>query len=117
MSLFDRFKKKKPVVDWRGAYIADPKFYGKSNGELFGTITLTEGTRTILPRSPQEKYTVDGKIVLDWRMVLVSTSTQRVMGDIDYLTALRKIKAYTLDAEGESILVRELSLQELESLK
>lgn len=117
MRLFDRFKKKKPIVDWRGAYMAAPKFYGKSNGELFGTIALTEGTRTILPRNPQEKYTVDGKIVMEWKMVLVSTSTDCVLGDTDYLQALHKIRAYALDLEEESILVQELSLDELKSLK
>lgn len=54
---------------------------------------------------------------MEWKMVLVSTSTDCVLGDTDYLQALHKIRAYALDLEEESILVRELSLDELKSLK
>ena len=35
---------------------------------------LTEGTKTVLPKNPQLEYKVDGKLVSEWKLVLVSTS-------------------------------------------
>lgn len=53
MGLFSKFKKEKPSIDWSNAYTATPKFYGKPDGTPFGAIALTEGTETILPKTPQ----------------------------------------------------------------
>lgn len=63
MGLFDRLKGKKETADWSNAYVATPKFYGKQDGTPFGAIALTEGTETILPKSPQNQYAVNGKAV------------------------------------------------------
>lgn len=40
--------------------IATSECYGKPNGTIFGTIALTEGTETVLPKLPQNHYWVDG---------------------------------------------------------
>ena len=117
MGLFDKLKGKKESVDWSDAYNATPKFYGKPDGSPFGAIALTEGTKTVLPKNPQLEYKVDGKSVAEWRLVLVSTSKDTIIGDADYFVALKKVEQYSLDTNKNAILVKELSSAELESLR
>lgn len=117
MGLFDKLKGKKESVDWSDAYSATPKFYGKPDGSPFGAIVLTEGTKTVLPKNPQLEYKVDGRSVAEWKLVLVSTSKDTIIGDTNYFVALKKVEQYSLDANRNAILVKELSLAELESLK
>ena len=117
MGLFERFKAKKAAVDWTDAYVAAPKFYRDASGNPFGAIALTEGTETVLPRNPQAEYRVDGKPVENWRMVLISTTKDEIVGDADYQTALRNAEQYAVDRNQNAILVRGLSLAELEALK
>lgn len=117
MGLFDKLKGKKEIVDWSNAYVATPKFYGKPDGTPFGAIALTEETETVLPKLPQNEYRVDGKAVSEWKLVLVSTTKDAIIGDVDYFTALKNIEKYSLDSKKESILIRGLTLSELESLR
>lgn len=117
MGLFEKLKGKKECVDWSDAYSAAPKFYGKPGCSPFGAIALTEGTKTILPKNPQSEYKADGEQISEWKLVLVSTSKNMIIGDSGYFAALKKIEKYALDTNKTSILVRELSLAELESLR
>lgn len=114
MGLFNRLKKEKTSVDWNSAYMAIPQFYTKPDGSFFGAIALTEGTETILPKMPQNKYVIDGKQVTDWKMVLVSTTKDNIIGECDYFIALKKLEKYILDFNENSILIKGLSLHELE---
>ena len=117
MGLFDKLKGKKAPVDWSEAFRATPKFYEKPGEPLLGAITLTEGAETILPKEPQKGYQIDGKSVAEWKMVLVSISKSSIIGIVDYPVALKKVEKYVLDSDKDSILVRGLSLAELESVK
>jgi len=113
MGLFDKFKKKE-TNGWENAYKANPQFYAKDDGNPFGAFALTEGTETILPKSPN--YAVDGNAITEYRLMLVSTTKDAVIGDIDYSIALSKLDNYKLDEAADSILIRGLSLDELEDL-
>lgn len=116
MELFDKLKKKKEFADWGNAYKAAPNFYSKPDGTPFGVFALTEKTTTILLKAPQSEYRVDGNSISDWRIMLVSISKDSVIGDIDYFTALKKAEKYVIDENDNSILIKGLSLSELESL-
>ena len=116
MGLFSKFKKEKTPADWSNAYTATPQFYEKPDGSPFGAIALTEGTETILPKMPQNKYAVDGKRVDDWKIVLVSTTKDSMIGDCDYQKALQKLEKYVLDSNENTILMKGLSLDELETV-
>ncbi len=113
MGLFDKFKKKETSV-WDNAYQANPHFYAKEDGNPFGAFALTEGTETILPKAPN--YAVDGNTITEYRLMLVSTTKDGVIGDLDYFVALSKLDKYKLDEKEDSILVRGLSLEEIEGL-
>lgn len=117
MGLFSKLKKEKSAVNRSNAYTATPEFYEKPDGSPFGAIALTEGTETVLPKNPQNEYAVDGKKVTDWKMVLVSTTEDNIIGDCDYFTALQKLEAYMLDSNANTILIRGLSLEELKSIE
>lgn len=116
MGLFVRIKRKKENVDWNNTYIAVPKFYEKADGTLLGAIALTEDTKSVLPKLLQKKYMVDGKAVSEWKLVLVSITKDAVIGEMDYFKALEKIEKYALDIKNDSVLVKRLSLSELETL-
>ena len=116
MGLFDKLKGKKASVDWSEAFRATPRFYEKPGESPFGAVTLTEGTETILPKAPQENYKVDGNPVAEWKMLLVSISKNSIIGAVDYSTALKRAEKYALDSDKDSILIKGLSLAELESL-
>lgn len=116
MGLLSKFKKEKKVINWDNAYKATPKFYSKPDGNPFGAIALTEGTDTILPKSPQNEYAIDGKQITDWKIVLISTTKDSIIGDCDYFIAFSKLKNYIIDSNDYSILIRGLSLKELEAI-
>ena len=113
MGLFDKFKKKEDS-GWDNAYKANPQFYAKDDGKPFGAFALTEATETILPKAPN--YAVEGNTITEYKLMLVSTTKNSVIGDLDYFVALSKLDNYKLDENDESILLRELSLEELEGL-
>lgn len=117
MGLLNRLKGKKEIVDWEDAYIVTPKFYQRSDGIPFGAITITEQVKTILPKTPQNEYRVDTQIISEWRMVLISTTKDTIVGDVDYFKALNRLERYVLDSNKEAILIRGLTLKELENLK
>ena len=51
------------------------------------------------------------------RWILVSTTKDTIIGDADYFTALNDVEKYALDSKKDSVLVKGLSLSELESLR
>ena len=125
MGLFDRFRSKNapetPAPEagqsaWDSAFRANVNFYGKEGEGTFGALVLTEGTETILPTAPWEKYGLDGRPVADWRLVLVSITRQGIMGRLDYRTAMEKLGPYIQDRREGLVLTGGLSLGELEGL-
>lgn len=126
MGLFDKFKAKKepeaapapavPQSVWDNAFRANINFYGKEGADSFGAVVLTEGVETVLPAAPWEKYGLDGKPVQDWKLVLVSTTRQGIVGMLDYRTVMEKLAPYLQDRQGELVLTRGLTLGQLEGL-
>ncbi len=116
MGLFGKLKGKQETIDWSNAYIAAPKFYRKPDGTPFGAIALTEGTETVLPKFPQDEYRIDNQVISEWKLVLVSTTKGTIIGDADYFVALRRVEKYALASKKDSILIKGLSLSELERL-
>ena len=106
--------KKKETSAWDNAYRANPQFYAKDGGSPFGAFALTEGTETILPKTP--RYAIEGKEISEYRLMLVSTTKDSILGECDYYEALEKLEAFELDSNDDSILVQGLSLSELEEV-
>ena len=49
--------------------------------------------------------------------MLVSTTKDTIIGDADYFAAVEKLRKYALDEKQDSILVKGLSLDELENIR
>lgn len=112
---FNKFKK----IDnnkWGEAYKASPNVYANKDGDRFGAIALTENTLTILPKDPKAVYTVGGEKIDDWKLVLVSTTKDTVLGNIDYYVALDKLQDYIVESNEDSYLIQGLTVREMEDL-
>ena len=114
MKLFDKFKKKEESVNWDNAYKANPRVYSKPGSDPFCVFALTEGTETILPQAPH--FAVYGKEIKEYNLMLVSTTKDGVLGDCDYFEAIRKLESFKLDSDDKNILIKGLSLSELEGI-
>ena len=112
MGLFDKFKKKENN-NWENAYIGKPNFYNGKDGKPFGAFALTENTLTSLPKNPKALYKIDDTEVDEWKLMLVSTTNNEILGDIDYYDAIKKLMKYVIDENDNNILIKKLSLEEL----
>ena len=113
MGLFDKFKKNETSV-WDNAYKANPQFYAKDDGSPFCAFALTEGTETILPKAP--RYAIEGKELSDYKLLLISITKDSIIGDCDYYDAIKKLEQYVIDFSDTELLIKGLSLNELESV-
>ena len=113
MGLFNKKSEKKRNSDWEGAHYAEPDLR-----EKLSLFSLTNGEKTILPKNPQNEYQVNGKSVLDWKIIFIKKDENGCIGigHADYFSTLKKLEKFTLDSDESSILIRELTLEELESL-
>lgn len=112
MGLFDKFKKKRK--QWLGKCLCrESKFYNGKDGKPFGAFALTEGTLTSFPKNPKLLYKVDNIEVDEWKLMLVSTTNNVILGDIDYYDAIKKLMKYVIDENDNNILIKGLSLEEL----
>lgn len=112
MGLFNKLKKKEND-EWENAYIGNPNFYKGKDGKPFGAFALTENTLTLLPKNPKTLYKIDDTEVDEWKLMLVSTTNNGALGDIDYYKAINKLMKYVIDEKDNNILIRGLSLKEL----
>lgn len=115
MGLLDKFKKKE-ISAWENAYVGNPNFYNGKDGKPFGAFALTEGTLTSFPKNPKLLYKIDNVEVDEWKLMLVSTTNNGVLGDMDYYEALNKLMKFVIDERDNNILIKELSLEELNEL-
>ncbi|MDE5721506.1 MAG: DUF4299 domain-containing protein [Clostridia bacterium] len=115
MGLFDKFKKKE-INDWENAYAGNPNFYNGKDGKPFGAFALTEGTLTTIPKNPRLLYKVDNTEVNEWKLILVSTTNNVVLGNMNYYEAINKLMKFAIDEKDNNILIRGLSLEELNEL-
>ena len=115
MKLFNNFQKIDDNI-WGEAFKASPSVYEKPEGDLFGAYALTEEVDTILPKNPKETVMCDGKIINDWQLVLVSTTKDSILMGSDYYELLMKLRQFMIDEDEDAILIKGLSLSQMESL-
>lgn len=99
---------------WENAYIANPKFYSDSLGQPFGAFALTEDTVSVFPINPKNNYKIDGKNIDIWKMLIISTTTNSVLCEIDYFKALKLLnEQYKIDNNESSLLIKGIPFNEL----
>lgn len=114
MGIFDKFKKNEKNNQWEKAevYVANPHFYSDKIGNAFGAFALTEDVLTGLPLNPKDMFLCDGKKIDVWKLMLVSTTKDSFLGDMDYYTALDKLKKYSIGEKDGYMIVQPLILEE-----
>ena len=113
MGIFDLGKGKKKTDDWNQARRAEPDVRGK-----LGLISLANGEKTILPREPQKEYRSNGATIPDWKLILMYRGERGYVGigHADYVSAIEKLKAFAIDSDQTSLLIRELTAEEIKGL-
>ncbi|MFY4727391.1 hypothetical protein ACOTVF_09410, partial [Campylobacter jejuni] len=102
---------------WEEAYEAIPKLYETPDG-LIINFTLSEDTDTILFKKPWENFELDDEDKeAKWRLSFFSISEDKPLGYLEYKEALEKLQDFSLIQSEERILIRAMSLEELESLE
>jgi len=105
------------VRRWKDAYRANPQVYRKEDaGALLGSCTLTEGVDTLLPLHPESRWAVDGKPISDWMLSLVSITEKRVLGQMEYQEAMKRLLPFSLAKSEDCILIRAMTRAELDKL-
>ena len=93
MGLFYKFKKKENN-NWKNAYVGKPNFYNGKAGKPFA---LTEGVLTSFSKNPKLLYKVDNTEIDEWKLMLVSTTKNGVLGDMDYYEAINKLMKFVIE--------------------
>lgn len=112
MAIFGGHKKKGNQWEQVEVYVANPHFYSDEKGNIFGAFALSEDVLTGLLLNPKDVFLCDGKKVDVWRLMLVSTTKDSCLGDMDYFTALDKLKKYSIGEKDGYMIVKPLKLEE-----
>jgi len=100
---------------WKDAYRANPQVYRKQDA-LLGSCTLTEGVDTLLPLRPESQWAVDGKPISDWILSIVSITEKRILGQMEYPEAMKRLLPFSLAKSEDQILIRAMTHAELDKL-
>lgn len=105
------------VQRWNGAYRANPQVYHKKDSDtLLGACALSEGVDTLLPLHPESMCTADGKPIHDWILSLVSIKEKRILGQMEYQEAMKRLRPFSLAMSQKLILIRGMTHAELDGL-
>ena len=106
----------KPDDTWSEAYEANPHVFELEDGGLLVSFTLTETVDTIMPIAPETQYAIEGETISRWVIVFFSLSKDDNLGILEYHEALELLQPYIQETRGSNILVRGLSLEEMECI-
>jgi len=102
---------------WNSAYRANPQVYQKKDSDaLLGVCTLTEGVDTLLPLHPEISCTANGKPIQNWILSLVSATEMRILGQIEYQEAMKRLRPFSPAMSKDMILIRAMTQKELDKL-
>jgi hypothetical protein len=102
---------------WKDAYRANPQIYQKKDsGALLGNCTLTEDVDTLLPLHPQRQWAANGRPVPEWILSIVSITENRILGQLEYQEAMKRLLPFSLAKSEDWVLIRAMTHQELDGL-
>lgn len=117
MGLFDKLRGKREPDVWEDAVKMAPRLYrSQDDGHHIGMFMLREGGKTMLPRSPQDLYQAGEEEIEDWRLLLVSLTTQDLVATLDYFEALELIEPDALATDANFVLTPACTTAQLRDL-
>lgn len=108
-------RQEETVRRWKDAYRANPQVYQKGDA-LLGSCTLTEDVDTLLPLHPESQWGVDGRPIQNWILCPVSITEKRVLGQMEYPEAMKRLRPFSLAESEDWILIRAMTHAELDGL-
>lgn len=103
-----------PEDAWSQAYEANPHAFELENGGLMVSFTLSETVDTILPAAPETLYEIEGEAISLWAVTFFSLTKEENLGFLEYRKAMQRLQPYILETKDHYILIRGLSLAEME---
>ena len=80
------------------------------------SFALSETVDTILPAAPETLYEIEGETISQWVLNFFSLTKDASLGFLEYHKALQQLQPYILETRGGYLLVRGLSLEEMEHI-
>ena len=99
---------------WSQAYEAKPHVFELENNGLMISFAFSETVDTILPVAPEKLYKIEGETVSLWALTFFSLTKDENLGFLEYHEALQRLQPYILETRDDYILIRGLSLAEME---
>lgn len=116
MGLFGKKQKEKDLNTlWQEAYKANPHVYEK-DGKIVVGLALTETTDSLFPLAAEKQWAINGKTIDLFFISMVSITKDSVLGTMGYGEAMKRLKPYFLAEKDGWVLIRGLSLDEMEAL-
>lgn len=117
MGLFGKKKNKNEDLNaiWKEAYRANPHVYEK-DGRIVVGLALTETADSLFPLIPEKQWAIEGKTIDLWFISMFSLTKDAVLGEIEYHEAMKRLEPYFLAEKDGWVLIRGLSLDEMEAL-
>ena len=78
------------------------------------SFTLSETADTILPAEPEALYEMEEEMSSLWALTFFSLTKDEILGYLEYHRVLQRLRPYILETRDGHILLRELSLKEME---
>lgn len=101
---------------WQEAYRGNPRVYEKEGEGLLVAFALTEDTDSLFPLVPEEQWAVKGMEIGSWIISMVSITEERVIGQMEYHEAMKRLRPYIIASEENWALIRGMSHEELDGL-
>lgn len=93
-------------------FVARENFYANNEGNIFGAFALTEDVLTGLPLDPKNTFMCQGKRVEEWKLMLISTTKKGSVGELEYYSALNKLKEFSIGEKDGYMIIKPLTLDE-----
>lgn len=94
----------------------NPQYYLSPEGEEFGMITLIEGKSRRVATDPKQFYAEDKPSSIPYKLVFISTTKGKVVGELDFYVAIERLRPYIQNANSQYIDIEPLTLEEMENL-
>ncbi len=101
---------------WEEAYRANPKVYEKEGEGLLVAFALTEDTDSLFPLVPEEQWAIEGMTIENWIISMVSITEERVIGQMEYHEAMKRLRPYIIASVENWALIRGMTHKEMDGL-
>ena len=115
MSIFEKIMKKNVAenkMEEEAIHFAKEDFFSAENGNVIGAFALKEDALTALPLDPKKQFKCAGKSVEDWKLLFLSITKKGAVGELNYYSAIKKLKKFAVGKKKGYIIIKPLTLDE-----